>query len=77
MWEGILTEGGAMQAMGPWHCLFCRKFTGWIDGESQHFLQNGFMLHFSYIMNKFAALWSASARGQEDLGGEDCHVPSN
>ena len=30
-------KGGEMQAMGPWHCLFWRNFTGWIDGESQPF----------------------------------------
>ena len=29
------------------------------------------------IVEKFATLCGASAWGQENLGGEDCHVPSN
>ena len=74
MSEGILTKGVQCKQWDPGIARFGETLQVGLMKKVNLF-HNGFMLQFSYMMNKFAALYSASAWGQADLGGEDCHVP--
>ena len=61
--EGILTEGGVMQEMGPWNYLFLNKLYMLAWWSKSNFFAHEFMLQFSYMVEKFAALSSASSWG--------------
>ena len=59
-WKAFSLKGVQCKQWDPGIACFWRNITCCLDGASQHFFAHKFMLQFSYMVEKFVALSSAS-----------------